>query len=131
MLARCLSLATLVAFVAAAQAAPAPKRLFFNHGSSSAYAADKLVGESAKDYILAVNAGQKITVTIASDDPAVRFNVIAAAGQAVLFDGRSEKQPAWSGTLDNEGEYIISVYAARAEPKPEQRARYRLTVTLS
>jgi hypothetical protein len=131
MLARCLLLSLVITFAVAAEAASAPKRLFFNHGSSSAFAAEKLVGDAVKDYILAVNAGQKITVTLASSDPALRFNVISAFSKAVLYDGRTAKEPAWSGTLELEGEYIISIYAARAEPSPQQRSQYKLTVTLS
>lgn len=107
-----------------------PTRLFFSHGSSSAYGTGQIIGETSRQYVLAVNADQKVTVKLDTTDPSLRFDVTPADSKAPLYVGRSANQPTWSGTLPTEGEYIISVYAVRAEARPDQKAKYKLIVTL-
>jgi len=121
----------LLAAVATVHAVSVPTRLFFSHGSSSAYASGQIAGAAARQYVLAVNADQKVTVTLDTPDPSLRFDVTPADGREPLYVGRGANQQTWSGTLPAEGDYIISVYAARAEAPPDHEAKYKLTVTLS
>ena len=106
-----------------------PTRLFFSHGSSSAYATGQLIGEASRQYVLAVNADQKVAVRLDTTDSQLRFDVTPANSKEPLYAGRSASEPTWSGTLPAEGEYIISVYAVHSE-RPDQKAKYKLIVTL-
>ena len=124
-----LGVAVLLA-AAAVHAAP-PTRLFFSHGSSSAFASGEVVGEAAKDYVLAVNADQTMTVTLSTDNAYLYFNVTPANSKDALYVGQIAGEPKWSGKLPAEGEYIISVYFAPAEARQDHKAKFKLTVTLS
>jgi hypothetical protein len=73
----------------------------------------------------------KVTITLETADSALRFDVIPPDGKAPLYAGRTADEPAWSGTLPIEGDYIISVYTIRADAPPDQQSKYKLIVTLS
>ena len=108
-----------------------PTRLFFSHGSSSAYGSGQIVGQTGRHYALAVNADQRVTITLETADPALRFDVIPPNAKEPLYVGRSADQPTWSGTLAAAGDYIISVYTVRADAPPDSKSKYKLIVTLS
>jgi hypothetical protein len=124
------AMAVVLAGATMVHAVTVPTRLFFSHGSSSAYATGQIIGEAARQYVLAVNADQKVSVKLDTSDPSLRFDVTPADRKEPLYAGRSATDLTWSGTLPAEGEYIISVYTVRADARPDQKATYKLIVTL-
>ena len=124
-------LAVVIMLATAASAAAAPTRLFFMPGSSSAYARAELAGDAPRVYVIAVNGGQTMTVSLASASPDVSFTVAPASGGSELFVGQPGKEPKWSGLVPAEGEYLITVRFVPPGAHADAKAQFRLTVTMS
>jgi hypothetical protein len=81
---------------------------------------------SARDYTVAMAAGQTLAVNLITQNPKVHFKV-QANGQK-LVDSSESSATTWSTPVGTVGNYTISVYADPAALPPGSRAGYALQV---
>ncbi|MCB2203373.1 hypothetical protein KQI65_01385 [bacterium] len=96
-------------------------RIRFQKGNTGASLSAGVSKGKHKEYVLRANRGQKMTVTLQSDDPQVFFRVF-------LHDGDiSGQRRAWSGTLPRYDDYHIVVYR-RSDAKGSGSAAYTISM---
>lgn len=83
------------------------KRITFLPGSISAGVESPLSGGAIARYVLAIRAGQTLTVTVASPTQDVFPDIYGADG--VQLKQSRDKQPNWSGKLPTTQDYFINV----------------------
>lgn len=81
---------------------------------------------SARDYTVAMAAGQTLAVNLITQNPKVHFKV--QANEQKLVDSSEANATTWSTPVGTAGNYTISVYADPAALPPGSRAGYALQV---
>jgi len=117
--------------LAPAQDAIREVRVQFPHGASSTTIQGTLKGRETIDYKLAAAAGQRMTVTLTTDNTANYFNLIEpGAGDVAYFVGSTSGNH-FEGNLAKGGEQTIRVYLVRSAARRGETARYRLKVAIT
>ncbi|MGQ2908305.1 MAG: hypothetical protein ACT6QU_10140 [Aliihoeflea sp.] len=78
-------------------------------------------------YLLAVNAGQKLSVQLDTSNSSNYFNVTAPGADAALYNSSMGGNAA-SLTIPSTGTYVIDVYLMRNAARRNETARYSLTL---
>lgn len=121
------ALSAVTAPVFAQPAPPAKIPIVFKAGTSSATVKGAIAGDESVDYTLRAKAGQKMTVTLASANASLNFNVTPAGSQEAIFIG-SISGTTFEGTLPKDGEYVIGVYLMRSSARRGTKAAFTLSV---
>jgi hypothetical protein len=83
------------------------------------------------DYVLGARAGQKMNVSLATNNGANYFNVLPPdSNDEALFVGSSDGNK-WTGALPTDGEYKVRVYLMRSAARRNETANYTLTVGIT
>ena len=90
-----------------------PKRVAFQHGTTTAVIKGAVGASKAVCYQLRVRAGQRMIVHLSSPSRGARFTVIPEGYDVEPVAG-AEDVESWEGVLDATGDYTISVHAPRA-----------------
>ena len=126
--------ALVIAFAPAlvlAQDAIREVRVQFPRGASNTTIKGTLKGRETIDYTLAATAGQRMTVTLTTDNTANYFNLIEpGAGDVAYFVG-SNSGNRFEGELAQSGDQTIRVYLYRSAARRGETARYRLEVGIA
>jgi len=130
------SLALAALFVFAVPAADAGKgirteRVQFKKGASSAVVEAKITGDETVDYVLGAKKGQYMNVSMATDNGANYFNIIAPGETDVAMFNGSMGENQFEGTLRASGDYKIRVYLMRSAARRNETAKYRLEMIIS
>lgn len=83
---------------------------------------------TARDYTVAIAAGQTLAVNLITHNPKVHFKVQQQPGGNTLIDSASSNATTWSTPVATATSYTISVYADPAALPPGSRAGYVLQV---
>jgi len=122
---------TLAPALALAQDAIREVRVQFPRGASSTTIKGTLKGRETIDYKLGAAAGQRMTVTLTTDNTANYFNLIEpGAGDVAYFVG-SNSGNHFEGELTQSGDQTIRVYLYRNAARRGETARYRLDVAIA
>jgi hypothetical protein len=89
------------------------ERVHFKAGAEGAAVKGHIKGREDVDYVLGAKAGQRMTVTLHSDNPQAYFNVLPPGSEEALFVG-STSGNSFDGTLPETGDYRIRVYLMRS-----------------
>lgn len=83
---------------------------------------------AARDYGVAMTAGQTLAVNLVTRNPEVHFKVENQANGETLVDSATSDTVKWSAPIDTAATYTISVYADPASLPPGSRAGYALQI---
>jgi hypothetical protein len=103
--------------------APAPERIRFASGATSAQVTGYLPTASSKLYVLGARAGQIMTIESYTSSGPFRFTVSEANGATL---GSGNQGDGWSGTLPRTGDYNLTVQS----PMDASPANYALRITI-
>ena len=123
-------LASLVlgAHPAAAERDMRSERVQFAPGATSATVEASIRGYETVDYVLRLGAGQYLNVSMATDNSASYFNILAPGEDTVAFFNGSIASGGnqYEGTTGAAGDYRIRVYMMRSAARRGEVANYRL-----
>ncbi len=126
------AISALAAHGALAQANDIRKeRVQFAKGASGATIVGSIKGYETIDYILDARAGQSMNVSMATDNGANYFNILAPGETNVAFFNGSISENQYEGTLPASGDYSIRVYMMRSAARRDEVANYRLQVSIT
>ncbi len=103
------------------------ERVQFDRGETSATVQGSIRGYEAIDYQLGARAGQRMAVTLETDNTSNYFNVLPPGSDAAALFIGSIKGNSFDGVLPASGDYRIRVYLMRNAARREEKASYRLT----
>lgn len=83
---------------------------------------------TARDYTVAIAAGQMLAVNLITHDPKVHFKVEDKTGTQTLVDSAKTAATSWSTPVNAATDYTISVYTDPAAMPPGSRAGYALQI---
>jgi hypothetical protein len=102
------------------------ERVHFAKGANSATVAGRIQGDMTIDYLLGAKQGQSMNVSLATDNGANYFNIIAPGkGDEALFVGSTSSNQ-FEGTLPASGHDKVRVYLMRSAARRDEIANYRL-----
>ena len=107
------------------------ERVHFKKGATSATVENQIKGYEGVDYVLGARAGQAMNVSMATDNAANYFNIIAPGktDEALFIGSTSGNQ--FEGTLPASGDYKVRVYLMRSAARRGEMAKYRLEMIIS
>ncbi|MER2530236.1 MAG: hypothetical protein ABTR54_01330 [Candidatus Competibacter sp.] len=106
-------------------------RVQFPRGTSSTTLKGTIQGQEIIDYKLGARAGQRMTVTLTTDNAGNSFNLLAPGETEVAFFVGSTEGNRFEGNLAKSGEQTIRVYLVRSAARRNEIARYRLKVAIA
>lgn len=118
-----------MAVPAVAQAPIRTERVQFAKGASSKAIKAVIKGDQIVDYVVAVRAGQTMTVTLTTSNASNYFNITAPGAEAALFVGSSGGNR-YSFQIPSSGDYAVRVYLMRNAARRNETAKYTLTVAV-
>lgn len=99
----------------------------FPRGASGTTIEDSIRGREAVQYIIGVDAGQRMSIRLDSSNSSNYFNVTAPGANAALFVGSASGNRA-SFVVPSSGNYVIDVYLMRNAARRNERADYSLSI---
>lgn len=106
------------------------QRVSFAPGASSAVLSGRIDGREDATYRLRAKAGQRLTVTLETDNASAYFNVTQSGAAEALFVG-STSGNRFEGALPASGDYEVLVYLMRNAARRGETATYRLRVAIA
>jgi hypothetical protein len=85
--------------------------------------------DESADYVVAVEAGQRLSVDLLSSNASANFNVTPAGQQEALFVGSTSGAVA-DLPVPETGDYVVQVYLMRNAARRNETARYSLGIGL-
>jgi len=107
------------------------QRVQFAKGASSAVVNGTIKGAQIVDYVLRASQGQSMNVSMATDNGANYFNILAPGETEVAFFNGSVGENQYEGTLPATGDYKVRVYLMRSAARRNEVANYRLEMIVS
>jgi hypothetical protein len=122
----------LITFIAVpVMALDIPKEyVHFKKGESGVTLNGQLQGEQSIDYVLRAGAGQRMKITLETNNRSNYFNVMAPGEDTAMFIG-STLGDQFEGKLPKDGEYIVRVYLMRNAARRNETAKYTLQVAIT
>ena len=117
--------------LALAQDAIREVRVQFPRGASSTTLKGTIQGQEIIDYKLGARAGQRMTVTLTTDNAGNYFNLLAPGETDVAFFVGSTEGNRFEGNLAKSGEQTIRVYLVRSAARRNETAHYQLKVAIT
>ena len=107
------------------------ERVAFERGANSAVVEGSITGYETVDYVLGARQGQHMNVSMATDNAANYFNILAPGeDQVAIFNG-STSQNQSEGVLPESGDYKVRVYLMRSAARRNEVAKYRLEMIIA
>jgi len=106
------------------------ERVQFQKGANSANVQGTVTGYETVDYLLGARKGQSMNVSMATDNSANYFNIIAPgkSDEAMFIGSTSGNQ--YEGSLPASGDYKVRVYLMRSAARRDEVAKYRLEMII-
>jgi hypothetical protein len=106
------------------------ERVHFAKGASSATIEGRIQGDMTIDYVLGARKGQSMNVSMATDNGANYFNIIAPGKEnEAMFVGSSAGNQ-FEGRLPASGDYKVRVYLMRSAARRDEIANDRLEMII-
>ena len=125
------ALALVAANSAFAESEIRTERVRFEPGATSAVVEASITGYETVDYVLGARAGQYMNVSMATDNGANYFNILAPGESEVAMFNSSMAENQYEGTLPASGDYKIRVYLMRSAARRNEKAGYRLEMIVT
>jgi len=107
------------------------ERVSFDSGKNSATIESSITGYAVVDYVLGARRGQYMNVSMATDNGANYFNILAPGeNQVAMFNG-SINENQYEGILPESGDYTVRVYMMRSAARRNETANYRLEIIIT
>ncbi len=107
------------------------QRVQFAKGATSATMKGTIKGYEIVDYVLHAAQGQYMNVSMATDNAASYFNIMAPGETEVAFFNGSTSENQFEGELAATGDYRIRVYMMRSAARRNEVANYRLEMIVT
>lgn len=107
------------------------ERVRFERGATSAVVEGSIRGYETVDYVLGAKQGQAANVRMATDNGANYFNILAPGETDVALFIGSTSGNQYEGVLPETGDYKIRVYLMRSAARRNEKADYRLEMTVA
>jgi len=107
------------------------EKVHFKPGASSATLEGKIKGSETVDYVLEASKGQYMNVSMATNNGANYFNILAQGENEVAMFNGSVGDNQFEGTLPKSGNYKIRVYMMRSAARRNEVANYRLEMIVT
>jgi hypothetical protein len=107
------------------------ERVQFDKGANSAVIESSITGYDSVDYILNAKKGQYMNVSMATDNTANYFNILAPGEKNVAIFNGSISENQFEGILPESGDYKIRVYLMRSASRRNETAKYRLEMIIT
>jgi hypothetical protein len=107
------------------------ERVHFKHGASSAVVEGSIKGYQTVDYVLGARKGQYMNVSMATNNGANYFNILAPGENEVAMFNGSTAENQYEGTLPATGDYKVRVYLMRSAARRNEVAKYRLKMIIT
>lgn len=107
------------------------QRVQFAKGASSATVNGTLTGYETVDYLLRASKGQSMNVSMATDNTANYFNILAPGESEVAFFNGSTSENQYEGVLPATGDYRVRVYLMRSAARRNEKANFRLEMIVA
>lgn len=99
----------------------------FDRGTSGTTINGSIQGQDSIQYILGVQAGQRLSVQLDTDNASNYFNITAPGASAALYNSSIDGNGT-SVVIPSSGNYQIDVYLMRNAARRGETARYSLTL---
>ncbi len=106
------------------------ERVEFERGASSTVIEGSITGYETVDYVLSASEGQYMNVSMATDNTANYFNILAPGENEVAMFNGSIAENQYEGTLPQSGDYKVRVYMMRSAARRGEVANYRLEMII-
>lgn len=103
----------------------------FMNGASNAFIEGSIKGYEIVDYVVEAQQGQDMIVSMATDNYANYFNILAPGENEVAFFNGSQNDNQYEGILPKNGEYKIRVYLMRSAARRNEVAMYNLEIIIT
>jgi hypothetical protein len=107
------------------------ERVHFKPGTTSAVLEASIKGYETVDYVLGARKGQYMNVSMATNNGANHFNILAPGESDVAMVNGSTAQNQYEGSLPESGDYKIRVYLERSAARRNEVAKYRLEMIVT
>jgi hypothetical protein len=107
------------------------EKVHFKKGTSSAVLKGSIKGYEIVDYVLGAKQGQYMNVSMATDNNANYFNILAPGENEVAFFNGSISDNQYEGILPKNGQYKIRVYQMRSAARRNEVAKYNLEIIIT
>jgi hypothetical protein len=107
------------------------ERVQFEQGAISAVVKGSITGYDIVDYVLSAGKGQYTNVSMATDNTANYFNILAPGENEVAMFNGSISENQYEGILPESGDYKIRVYMMRSAARRNEVANYRLEMIIT
>jgi len=132
MFAKFISAVLVVLFASAALADDIrTERVQFKPGATSAVIEHSITGYQTVDYVLGAREGQSMNVSMATNNGANYFNILAPGETEVAMFIGSTSGNQYEGILPESGDYTIRVYMMRSAARRNEVANYRLEMIVA
>ena len=116
-------------FGAGAAAQDRRERLSFAAGSSGTSVSGTIRGYEGVDYVLGAAAGQRMSVTMVTDNASAFFNIRRSGSADAIYNGSINGNAA-SVTLPSGGDWVVQVYLMRNAARRGEVASYQLAIRI-
>ncbi|MFO1153147.1 MAG: hypothetical protein U1E42_05710 [Rhodospirillales bacterium] len=107
------------------------ERVHFKAGASSATIEGRIKGDEVVDYVLGAREGQSMNISMATDNTANYFNILAPGqNEEAMFIGSTSGNQ-FEGVLPATGDYKVRVYLMRNAARRKEAAKYRLEMIVN
>lgn len=103
----------------------------FERGANSAVVESSITGREIADYVLRAHQGQYFNVSMATDNNANYFNILAPGEDEVAMFIGSTSGNRYEGIFPESGDYKIRVYLMRSAARRGEMAGYRLEMVVT
>lgn len=107
------------------------EQVHFKRGANSATLEGKIRGYESVDYVLEASKGQHMNVSMATNNGANYFNILAPGENEVAMFIGSTRGNRFEGVLPKDGDYKIRVYMMRSAARRNETAKYRLEMIIT
>lgn len=107
------------------------KRVHFPKGEIGTTIKDHIKGDETIDYKLGAHAGQRMAVSLDTDNTANYFNVLAPGEENVAFFIGSNEGNHFEGNLPESGDYTVRIYLMRSAARRGESANYSLEIAIA
>ena len=107
------------------------ERVHFQPGATSATIEGRITGRQTIDYVLGARQGQSMNVSMATDNNANYFNILAPGESEVAMFNGSTADNQFEGVLPKSGDYKVRVYLMRNAARRNEIANYRLEMSIA
>ena len=115
----------------AAQADIRQERVNFNAGTTGAMIEGSIKGYDVVDYLVQAKEGQLMDVSMATDNTASYFNILAPGEDSAAFFIGSVSENQYEGALTATGDYKLRVYMMRSAARRDEVANFKLDVNIA